>query len=99
MLPLVLVSVVAPADERPVAKVRFWPVEIVVVVPAFHDDVSPSTAPMVSALLPPLVKLTERLVLAKAKVSTAFALLVSVIAEPAVSARLATASAAVWLML
>src|SRR5215831_7398819 len=99
ILPLVLVSVVAPAEERPVARVRLAPVEIVVVVPAFHDDVSPSTAPMVSALLLPLVKPTERLVLVKASPSTELPLLVSVMAEPALSARLATASAAVWLML
>src|SRR6516162_2179739 len=78
ILPLALVSVVAPAEERPVASDRLAPVEIVVVVPAFHDDVSPSTAPMVSRAPLPFVKLTERLVLTKAKVSTEFPLLVRV---------------------
>src|SRR5215469_676445 len=99
ILPAVLDRVTAPAEARPAANVRLAPVEIVVVVPAFQDDVSPSTVPMVSVLLLPLVKLTAPLVLAKANVSTEFPLLVRVMAEPASSARLATANAADWLML
>ena len=67
--PLVLVRVVVPAEERPDAKVRLPPVEIVVVLPAFDDCAMPSTAPMVSALALELVKLTAPPALAKASVS------------------------------
>src|SRR5215471_2011784 len=49
--PPVLVSVVVPVDERPAANVKLAPTEIVVVVPVFDDCVTPSTAPIVNALL------------------------------------------------
>jgi hypothetical protein len=89
----VALSVVVPAEERPAAKVRLPPVEIVVVLP-LDDCAMPSTAAMISALALELVKLTA-LPAVKASVSTALPLLVSVMLPAEWSARWATDSAAV----